>query len=379
MLIQTQGTCYFYSVLNTLADTRGGRILLLVKMKEFLSKLSTAQREIFFNHNVCIKYSNLPSVKRFIFFKFIYNYWTGYTELKGSVKLLQNLNMKDFKLQGGDFMAPARKSIFSAVGIHKELWAPGRKYKPTTECVVQMAFEYEHKNYRLNKPTDISVFLPGDPDFLLDSATIIMNNGPGKPAHAIACVRFPNNTFELVDSVGYGKRYKCDWTHPAEVEKVWKRHYSKRYTVGWDYTSIMYIKTKNLPEFSLKGLTPKYSSSNDRYSPTSSRHPPISPIYYASTSPAPHGRNSLGRKIMKGPRGGFYVMVGASKKYGAKPTSQKLSPKKPSPPKIPSPPKKSPSPHGRNSLGRKIMKGPRGGLYVMVGAVKKYGAKPTTK
>jgi hypothetical protein len=76
---------------------------------------------------------------------------------------------------------------------------------------------------------------------------------------------------------------------------------------------------------------------------------------------------------MKGPRGGLYVMVGASKKYGAKPTSQKLSPKKPSPPK------KSPSPHGRNSKGRKILKGPRGGLYVMVGAVKKYGAKASTK
>ena len=358
MLIQTQGTCYFYTVLNTLADTRGGRRLLLVKMKEFLSKLSASQKEVFFNHNVCIKYSNLPSVKRFIFFKFIYNYWTGYTELKGSVKLLQNLNMQKFKLEGGDYMAPARKSIFGAVGIHKELWAPGRKYKPTTECVVQMAFEYEHKNYRLNKPTDISVFLPGDPDFLLDSATIIMNNGPGKPAHAIACVRFPNNTFELVDSAGYGKRYKCEWMYPEEVEKVWKRHYSGRYTVGWDYTSIVYIKTKNLPEFSLKGLTPKHSS----------RIP--SPIY-ASTSPAPHGRNSLGRKIMKGPRGGLYVMVGASKKYGAKPVLKKPSPKKS--------PVKSPAPHGRNSYGRKILKGPRGGLYVMVGAVKKYGAKASTK
>jgi len=61
--------------------------------------------------------------------------------------------------------------------------------------------------------------------------------------------------------------------------------------------------------------------------------------------------------------------VGASKKYGAKPILKKASPKKPSPPK------KSPSPHGRNSKGRKILKGPRGGLYVMVGAVKKYGAK----
>jgi len=344
-----------------MADTRGGRRLLLVKMKEFLSKLSAAQREVFFNHNVCIKYSNLPSVKRFIFFKFIYNYWTGYTELKGSVKLLQNLNMQKFKLEGGDYMAPARKSIFGAVSIRKELWAPGRKYKPTTECVVQMSFENEQKNYFIKKPSDISVFLPGDPDFVLDSATIIMNNGPGKPAHAIACVRFPNNSFELVDSAGHGKRYKCDWTHPEKVEKVWKRHYSGRYTVGWDYTSIVYIKTKNLPEFSLKGLTPKHSS----------RIP--SPIY-ASTSPAPHGRNSLGRKIMKGPRGGLYVMVGASKKYGAKPVL-----KKPSPRKSPSPPKKSPSPHGRNSKGRKILKGPRGGLYVMVGAVKKYGAKPTTK
>jgi len=198
MLIQTQGTCYFYSVLNTLADTRGGRRLLLVKMKEFLSKLSEAQKEVFFNHNVCIKYSNLPSVKRFIFFKFIYNYWTGYTELGGSVKLLQNLNMQKFKLEGGDYMAPARKSIFGAVGIHKELWAPGRKYKSKTECIVQMAFEYEHKNYRLNKHL-IENFMPGDPDFILDSATIVMNNGPGKPAHAIACVRFPNNSFEIVD------------------------------------------------------------------------------------------------------------------------------------------------------------------------------------
>lgn len=366
MLIQTQGTCYFYTVLNTLADTRGGRRLLLVKMKEFLSKLSAAQREIFFNHNVCIKYSNLPSVKRFIFFKFIYNYWTGYTELKGSVKLLQNLNMKDFKLDVGDYMAPARKSIFDAVGIHKELWAFGRKYKPTTECVVQMAGQRENKNYLLNTHF-IENFMPGDSDFVLDSATIIMNNGPGKPAHAIACVRFPNNSFEIVDSAGYGKRYKCDWTHPEEVEKFWKNHYSGRYTVGWGYTSVMYIKTNNLPEFSLKGLTPKYSSSNERYSPTSPGHPPRSPRY-ASTSPAPHGRNSLGRKIMKGPRGGLYVMVGASKKYGAKPVLKK-----------PSPPKKSPSPHGRNSKGRKILKGPRGGLYVMVGAVKKYGAKASTK
>jgi len=362
MLIQTQSTCYFYSVLNTLADTRGGRRLLLLKMKEFLSKLSPAQREVFFNHNVCIKYSNLPSVKRFIFFKFIYNYWTGYTELKGSVKLLQNLNMKDFKLDVGDYMAPARRSIFDAVGIHKELWAFGRKYKPTTECVVQMAGQLENKNYLLNTHF-IENFMPGDSDFVLDSATIIMNNGPGKPAHAIACVRFPNNSFEIVDSAGYGKSYKCDWTRPEEVEKFWKNHYSGRFTVGWNYTSIMYIKTKNLPEFSLKGLTPKHSPINERY---------------ASTSPAPHGRNSLGRKIMKGPRGGLYVMVGASKKYGAKPTSVKLSPKKPSP-KKPSPPKKSPSPHGRNSYGRKILKGPRGGLYVMVGAVKKYGAKPTTK
>jgi hypothetical protein len=343
-----------------LADTIGGRRLLLVKMKEFLSKLSASQKEVFFNQYVCIRDPNLPSVKRFIFFKFIYNYWTGYTELKGSVKLLQNLNMKDFKLEGGDYMAPARKSIFGAVGIHKELWAPGRKYKPTTECVVQLGIEKEHKNYRLNKPSDISIFLPGDPDFILDSATIVMSNGPGKTAHAIACVRFPNNTFELVDSAGYGKRYKCDWMYPEEVEKVWKRHYSGRYTVGWDYTSIMYIKTKNLPEFSIKGLTPKHSPSNERY---------------ATTSPAPHGRNSLGRKIMKGPRGGLYVMVGASKKYGAKPVLKKPSPKKPSPRRSPSPPKKSPSPHGRNSKGRKILKGPRGGLYVMVGAVKKYGAK----
>jgi hypothetical protein len=218
-----------------------------------------------------------------------------------------------------------------------------------------------------------------------------MNNGPGKPAHAIACVRFPNNSFELVDSAGvYGKRYKCEWMYPEEVEKIWKNHYSGRYTVGWDYTSIVYIKTNGLPEFSLKGLTPKHSPTNERYSPTSPGHPPRSPKYASisptsNVSPAPHGRNSLGRKIMKGPRGGLYVMVGASKKYGAKPTSQKLSPKKPSPKKpsplkkSPSPPKKSPSPHGRNSKGRKILKGPRGGLYVMVGAVKKYGAKPITK
>jgi glucose/arabinose dehydrogenase len=78
---------------------------------------------------------------------------------------------------------------------------------------------------------------------------------------------------------------------------------------------------------------------------------------------------------MKGPKGGLYVMVGTTKKYGAKPSLKKTSP----PSKKSPSPVKSPSPHGRNSQGRKIIKGPRGGLYVMVGAVKKYGAKPTTK
>jgi glucose/arabinose dehydrogenase len=82
---------------------------------------------------------------------------------------------------------------------------------------------------------------------------------------------------------------------------------------------------------------------------------------------------------MKGPKGGLYVMVGATKKYGAKPSLKPSPRRSPSPPKKSPSPVKSPSPHGRNSKGRKIMKGPRGGLYVMVGATKKYGAKPTTK
>jgi hypothetical protein len=357
-LVQTQETCYFYSVLNTLAETKWGRRLLLVKMNEFLSKLSEAQREIFFNRHVCIKYSDLPSVKRFIFFKFIYNYWKGYRELKGSVKLFKNLGIKF--IQTG-YTAPTRNSIFNAIGIHKEIWFSGQEYKPSTktECVVKLAAYDERVNYGL--PTSrIENFMPGDSDFVVDSATINITNN--KDAHVIAAVRLPDNTFELQDSSD-GKRYKCDWLNPKDVERVWKNHYSGIFT-RWVYTSITYIKTKGLPEFSLGGVNP---------SPTSKKSPNVKRL-----SPAPHGRNSLGRKIMKGPKGGLYVMVGATKKYGAKPSLKKTSPPSKKSPSLTSK-KLSPAPHGRNSQGRKIIKGPRGGLYVMVGAVKKYGAKPTTK
>lgn len=75
---------------------------------------------------------------------------------------------------------------------------------------------------------------------------------------------------------------------------------------------------------------------------------------------APHGRNSKGRIIGMGAKGGLYVMVGKTKKYiKASPASSPVSVKV--------------EPMGNvNSKGRAIMIGPKGGAYVMEGNKKIY-------
>jgi hypothetical protein len=77
-----------------------------------------------------------------------------------------------------------------------------------------------------------------------------------------------------------------------------------------------------------------------------------------------HGVNTKGRTIYKGPRGGFYVMVGGKKIYKFKRSSVRQNSTVQQ--------KSANISHGVNTKGRTIYKGPRGGFYVMSGGKKIY-------
>lgn len=75
-----------------------------------------------------------------------------------------------------------------------------------------------------------------------------------------------------------------------------------------------------------------------------------------------YGTNTKGRPILKGSKGGLYVMQNGKKVYKFKKASS-------------SPTNNVPASYGTNTKGRPILKGPKGGLYVMQNGKKVYKFK----
>lgn len=75
-------------------------------------------------------------------------------------------------------------------------------------------------------------------------------------------------------------------------------------------------------------------------------------------------RNSAGRTIYQGGRGGTFVMTADGKKRYVKPKASAARPAAPAPNRGPR--------RTRNSAGRLIFQGPKGGLFVLVDGKKKY-------
>jgi len=302
-LKQTHTTCYFYSIINCMLLSKYGRRLLLYKLRKFYKTLSDEQKKSFLDPRLCFRKEN------FSFYKFVYFYWTNVIKKRKTEKsaaLLENLGLNSNVNRGANVIL-AREKIFNSVGVKfSNIFVDKTKQAPikSTSDVVVMR---DSKVYKYITLTDnIPTVLPNNSDFVIDHGVIVMEghritDGVRKNfSHALSLVRLPNDDYKVIDSAGGGIKLICDWRNPKNFTKLfnakWPYHsYGSAFNYDdWGYNSIVYVR-KNQPIFSLSNLDSK-----------------------TVTKPTPTmnlGVNEKGRKILRGPRGGKFVLLGRSKKY----------------------------------------------------------------
>jgi hypothetical protein len=275
-----------------------GRRLLLSKIKTFYSKLSDEEKKNFMNPRLCFR------KEVFSFYKFVYFFWLNkYKKRKTghSAALLENVGLTPNVSRGANVIV-AREKILKACGIDFTNILYDKPKKTPIKNSTQIVFVRDSRVYKyLPLDTNIPMILPENSDFALDHAIIVLEgyritNGVRRGlSHALSCVRLPNDDFKIIDPTGL--KLTCDWRNPKNFAKIFKADWpfhSYGSTFGyddWGYNSITYVR-KNQPTFNL--------------STTTTNKPAQS---------ANLGVNNKGRKILQGPRGGKFVLLGRSKRY----------------------------------------------------------------
>jgi len=320
-LRQTESTCYFYTIINSMATSKYGKRLLLAKMKAFYKKLSPEKKVMFKDNRLCFRKSHLPEIKRFIFYKMIYNLWTEKIKKKKmgkSALLYKNLELdvKGHSIHRGHDINKARSDILKSLGISfateyvHDKQPPKITSRTNLVVVTNRNILYNLASSNSNKNPILPTKLPGHPDFELDHALIVLDGHVVSSVtkeltnktikHAVTGVRLANDGYTVIDPHGYN--IPCDWRNPKNFVKIFKKKWPwhsytdyYRWDEGWRYHSAVYIRKEKLPAFAVvKNLGAKT---------------------VARTATANLGVNKKGRQILRGPMGGKYVMLGISKKY----------------------------------------------------------------
>jgi hypothetical protein len=300
-------------------------------MTEFYNGLSI-RKKIEFTTGPSAKCTRDPSLRKFFFYRFAYDFWFHmFQRAKGlNHELYQNITNIPITKDYGAWANEERERILHGLGIQFSL-------DPTKTDVFIKRNSINPKALLMS----VSKAQKEYGEFKLDNTLIsIYEKSIQSVGHAIAGIVTPEGEYMIVDS--NNKSFKHDWAN--DLRGVLK-YYPGYYFIY--YTSIMYIKPKNLPEFNKNVF----------------RHEKET--------------NSKGREILTGRKGGKYIMVSGRKVYI---TVNKEKEKSPVKEKEKSPVKeKEKSPvKETNSKGRTIHTGHKGGKYVLIGNRKVY-IKPTTK
>lgn len=287
MLQQSGGTCWLYTILNSLILSKYGRRLVLKKMRQFYQRLPAYKKILFtITSNIGMYgYGN----DEYAIFKFIYDFWTSnVSKTAKSPQLMQCLKINISKHTTGSHMYDERPGIYKVLGIKPIdiLDMPTLSEPFVLPTKMKNTYELDHASLVL-----YDVMLP------YSSA-----------AHAISCIRTPENVYKIIDS--HGKTFECDWRKSDVLWAKLKQQYPTITSFKMEHVS--YVWTEKLPVFN-----------------TTLKLPP-SPINNVKSSPvkrvSPHNNsngkknyksvqvNSKGRTIHIGPRGGKYVLGTTGKK-----------------------------------------------------------------
>jgi len=305
-------------------------------MLEYFNKLNKTDKAHFFSVSKTCKKD--PTKNLLYFYTFMFHFWATTLQYRkgNSPNLVTNVlpNLTRNQAVVGRYPNKEREKMFDRLGITytiMDVYKGGQITKDTDTLIVRISES-------LTKVFNVPYFPLSKTvrNYELDSSLLrlVPKSGSKGYSHAIAGVRNPETgAFYVVDSHGY--TYDVDWSDGTKLVKILElpRYKNKYDRIVFD--SYMYVNTRNLPTFDTKLF----------------KQVDLSPVV-----PTALGKNSKGRPIHKGPKGGLYVLQGGRKIYTFK-TATVVN---------------KPASLGKNSKGRQIHKGARGGLYVLQGGRKIY-------
>lgn len=248
--IQTQGTCWFYSILNGFILSTNGQKILYEKMKEFYNSLSAAEKAHFTDDlNAPCPMKDFIKTKKLYFWKFIDQYLCFMSgprakslQLGKSVNMLGGMSLVGTLARGHAGAMGAKPheeivKILSHVGF-KEKSSLFKSHKDflvvdfaDSEKAGKLSFD------RRSKPKFIIVkkagdnymesstpgFITKDPDYSLMCSSIVIGNSRAKSNemhkyHAVAGYVCNGNGY-IYDS-NQRKIFKCDYWNWPELKKT---------------------------------------------------------------------------------------------------------------------------------------------------------------
>ena len=234
-IIQTRGTCWFYSILNGFLLSEDGQKIMYANLKEYYAKLSLAEKAYFDDGlDAPCPLKNLTKTKKIYFWKFIDQYMCLLSgpravSLKGakSANILGNINLQGTVARGekgGKGGRPQQEieKILDHLGFKgKYIKRMNRVRKP--QFVIINAGERTYMPYIYHTTT---------PGYSLMCASLLIGNSNAANSeqhrfHAIAGY--------VADKKGYifdsnqRKVFRCDWWDLAEFKRVVREEISLFY------------------------------------------------------------------------------------------------------------------------------------------------------
>ena len=318
ILVQKKQTCWFYSNLNSLLLSKYGRRVIFKYMIEFYNNLPI-DKKIKFTAGPTIRCERDPAIRKFYFYRFAYDFW--FHQIQHARGLSPNLheniaNYKDHKnfFDVGAWPAEQRETILYGLGIPFKSFLESK----VDSCIISKRNALNPRGHLTQKsaPKEMG-------EYKLDNCVIIVTSKTRPISHAISGIVAPDGTYLVLDSFGQGTLFEDDWSTEEGMTKILSKYTHKGYDVIF-YSTIMYVKPTNLPQFN-----------KDVFRHSVNRTENV---------------NSKGRKIHTGPKGGRFVVEGTRKLYVRRVVGTE----------------------NVNSKGRKIHTGPKGGRFVVEGTRKIY-------
>ena len=246
--IQTQGTCWFYSILNGFIHSEAGQKILYSKLQQIFKGLGPKEKEYFSDQtNAPCPMKNLTKTKQIYFWKFIDKFLcfqsgprAGSLKTGRSVELLRNVSLAGTlaRQHGGAQGAHPQNEIakiLQHMGFKKDKdfydgnYITGGKIAFDRRSKPQFIVCHAHAAY-LNP--DIPETLMKDPDYELMCSSIIIMNTTAKSTvlhigHAVAgyvC----NGKGYIYDS-NQTKVFPCDYWNTKELNTVLDKQVARYY------------------------------------------------------------------------------------------------------------------------------------------------------